>query len=63
MKHWNDLGEKEKSQLLQFPAYISLLASTSAHGIDSKEKKAALKLTHIKTFAGDPMLMDFSLQF
>ena len=59
MKHWNDLGEKEKRQLLLFPAYISLLASASTHGIDNKELKAALKLTHIKTFAGDPMLMDF----
>jgi hypothetical protein len=59
MKHWNDLSEKERRQLLLFPAYISLLASTSAGGIDNKEKKAALKLTHIKTFAGDPILIDY----
>lgn len=59
MKRWNDLSEKEKQQLLLFPAYASLLASTAREGMDNKEKKAALKLTHIKTFAGDPMLIDF----
>ncbi|MBZ5859426.1 hypothetical protein [Flavihumibacter profundi] len=59
MKHYNDLGEKERAQLLKFPAYISLLASTAANGIDKKEKKAVVKLTHIKTFSCDPLLADF----
>lgn len=59
MKRWNDLNEDEKKQLLLFPAYISLLASTAEWGIDKKEKQAALRLTHIKTFSSDPMLFDF----
>jgi len=59
MKHWSDLNEKERKQLLLYPAYISLLASTAEGGIDKKEKRAALKLTHIKTFSSDPMLFDF----
>lgn len=59
MKHYRDLSEKEKVQLLQFPAYISLLASTADDGIDEQEKRTAVKLTHIKTFSSDPLLSDF----
>lgn len=59
MKQWHDLNERDQKQLLLYPAYISLLASTAENGIDKKEKKAALKLTHIKTFASDPILFDF----
>lgn len=59
MKQWNELNEKDKKLLLRFPAYISLLASTAEGGIDKKEKNVALKLTHIKAFASDPLLLDF----
>lgn len=59
MKHYNDLNESDKKQLLQFPAYISLLASTMEEGIGEREKQVAVKLTHVKTFAGDPLVADF----
>ncbi len=59
MRQWNELNEKDKKQLLRFPAYISLLASTGENGMDKQEKNAALKLAHIKTFASDPELRDF----
>lgn len=59
MKHYRDLSAKEKDQLLKFPAYISLLASTADDGIDEQEKRTAVKLTHIKTFSSDPLLSDF----
>lgn len=59
MKHYRDLSEKEKDQLLKFPAYVSLLASTAGGGIDEQEKRTAVKLTHIKTFSSDPLLSDF----
>ncbi len=59
MKHFKDLNEKEKEQLLLFPSYISLAASTVGEGIDEKEKKAAIKLTHVKTFSSDPELTNF----
>jgi hypothetical protein len=59
MKDYKDLNKEEREQLLKFPAYISLLASTAADGIDKQEKKAAVKLTHIKTFSCDPMLSGF----
>ena len=59
MKTFQDLSEQDQAQLLKFPAYISLLASTSENGLDKKEKKAVVKLTHIRTFTTDPLLSDF----
>lgn len=59
MKHYDDLTEKEKEPLLKFPAYISLLTSTSKDGIDKEEKDTAIKITHVKTFSGDPMILGF----
>ena len=59
MKTFQDLNEQDQAQLLKFPAYISLLASTSEKGLDKKEKKAVVKLTHIRTFTSDPLLSDF----
>lgn len=59
MKQYQELTKEEKEQLLKFPAYISLLASTAEEGIDKEEKKAAVKLTHIKTFSCNPLLKDF----
>lgn len=45
--------------MFKFPAYISLLAASADSGLDKAEKRAAVKLTHIKTFSCDPMLSDF----
>jgi hypothetical protein len=59
MNHYRDLSEEDRQQLLKFPAYISLLASTHENGIDQKEKRSVVKLTHIKTFSSVPLLADF----
>jgi len=59
MKHYNDLNEKEKEQLLKFPVYISLLAATAGTGMDKDEKDTAMRITHVKSFASDPVLIDF----
>ena len=59
MKHYDDLTEKEKEPLLKFPAYMSLLTSTAKDGIDKEEKNAAIKITHLKTFSSDPMIISF----
>jgi hypothetical protein len=53
------LDERECSQLLKFPAYISLLAANSVGGLDVREMKAVMKLTHIRTFTCEPILADF----
>lgn len=59
MKHYKDLSEKEKVTLLKLPAYMSLLTSTSKDGIDKEEIKTAVKITHVKTFSSDPILIEF----
>ena len=59
MEHFKNLSESEKEQLVRFPAYISLLASTAENGIDKQEKNAAVKLTHVKTYSCDPLLSGF----
>ncbi len=59
MKHYSDLNESEKKQLLKLPAYMSLLTSTTEAGIDKEEKDTALKITHVKAYSSDPILVDF----
>lgn len=59
MKHYSDLNESEKKQLLKLPAYMSLLTSTTEAGIDKEEKNTAVKITHVKAYSSDPILVDF----
>lgn len=59
MNNLKALNAHETEQLLKFPAYISLLASTAEEGIDDEEKNAAVKLTHIKTYSCNPLLAEF----
>jgi hypothetical protein len=59
MKLFKNLKENEKSMLLKFPAYISLLAANSDGEFDDVEKKEAIYFTHIKTFSCDSLLSDF----
>ena len=59
MKHYSDLSESEKKQLLKLPAYMSLLTSTTEAGIDKEEKDTAVKITHVKAYSSDPILVDF----
>ena len=59
MELLNDLEESERRALLRYPAYVTLLASTNQDGLDEKEKKVALKLSHIKTFSCEPLLEPF----
>jgi chorismate mutase len=59
MKDFKNLTTEEYNKLLQFPAYISLLAANVDGYLDDAEKDAAAELTHIKTFSGDPLLVKF----
>jgi len=61
VKHelFKKLSVGEKGALLKFPVYISLLAAENDDKLDEDEKKAAIKLSHIKTFSCDPLLAEF----
>lgn len=62
MKDFTELADNDRALLLQFPAYISLLAANSDEEMDENEKKAAAWLTHIKTFSTEPILHPFYKQ-
>ncbi|MBS1946541.1 MAG: hypothetical protein JST47_02130 [Bacteroidetes bacterium] len=59
MDGFTSLNKEDRMQLLKYPAYISLLASASGSDLDKKELMTAIKLTHVRTFAGDPLLAGF----
>ena len=60
MDTYKNLPEIQKAQLRKFPAYITLLAASyHNHGMDEKEKQAAIKFTHVKSFKSEPLLTDF----
>ncbi len=59
MKSFEDLNPRDKALLLKFPAYVSLLAANNDDSLDRTEKKAAIKICHIKTFSCDPLLAGF----
>ena len=59
MKGFENLDRVEQQQPLNYPVYVSLLASNSDGTIDEKEKQEALHLTHLKTFSGDALLRDY----
>ena len=59
MKLFKNLSVLEKSELLKFPAYISMLAANINDKLDEEEKKAVVKLSHTATFACNPLLTEF----
>jgi hypothetical protein len=59
MLKFKNLSVQENMALLNFPAYISLLAANNDGILDEAEKKSALKLAHIKPFTCDPLLTEF----
>jgi len=60
MTTYHDLPDRDKTSLLKFPVYISLLAANyHNNGMDKKEKKTAIEFAHIKSFEHDPVLADF----
>lgn len=59
MTSFGNLSPQDKDAILKYPSYISLLAANSDGTIDEKEKKSAIKLSHIKTYSCDPVLSEF----
>ncbi len=53
------LSAYEKELLLKAPVLLSILASSTDHKVDRKEKKEAIELSHLRTFTSPPMLQDF----
>jgi len=56
---YKDLSENERNMLLEFPAYVSLLAANADGHMSDKEKQKAGSYTHMKTYSCDPLLTPF----
>ncbi len=59
MKPFENLSQQEKDAMLKYPCYISLLAANKNGKIDEREKKEAIKFSHIKTYSCNPLLSKF----
>src|SRR3954465_5697229 len=59
MAQRTSLTNSEWEQLYKLPAYISLLAANHDGNLDKQERKAAIKLSHIKTYSCNPLLTSF----
>jgi hypothetical protein len=57
MKPFKELTESQNKKLLKLPCLISLLAAN--YKLDTKERQAAIKFSHIKTYSCDPLLFKF----
>jgi hypothetical protein len=53
------ITNQEHNLLLQFPAFVSLLAANTDGVLDQEEKDSARELAHTKTFSCDPLLRNF----
>lgn len=59
MKNFEMLTKSELDLLLNYPAYIALLAVNKDATIDEDEKKAGAKFLHIKTYSCNPLFSEF----
>jgi hypothetical protein len=59
MEFFKNLNAEESEVLLKFPIYITLYAANGDSHLDEAEKKAAIELSHIKTFSCDSILAEF----
>jgi len=61
MNPFKKLSVKENETLLEFPAYISLLATNNDCIFNEAEKKSAINFAHMKTLSRHPLLTEFYL--
>jgi hypothetical protein len=59
MNPFKQLSAKENEVLLNYPAYISLLAANGDGIFDEAEKKTAIEFAHLKTYSTLPALNKF----
>lgn len=53
------LTEEERELLYKAPALVSVLASCAVNAIDETRKRDAIKLSHLKTFTANPVLIPY----
>ena len=59
IKYFEKLTKEEITLLLKAPVLVSVLASSKDREISNEEKADAIKLSHLKTFTADPILLSY----
>jgi hypothetical protein len=59
IRQFEILTSEEQQLLLKAPVLVSVLASCSLNNVSEAQKSDAIKLSHIKTFTADPLLLSY----
>lgn len=59
IRQMEHLNPNEQRLLLSAPVLVSVLASCSLNTVNEYKKADAIKLSHIKTFTADPLLLPY----
>jgi hypothetical protein len=62
LKQFENLTDEEQELLLSAPALVSVMSSCSYNSINDLKKEDAIKLSHIKTFTADPLLIPYYIE-
>jgi hypothetical protein len=62
IKQLEKLSEEEQDLLLKAPVLVSVMSSCSFNSVNDLKKEDAIKLSHIKTFTADPLLIPYYLE-
>ena len=59
ISQFENLTAEEKELLFRAPVLVSVLASCSFNEVDKIKKADAIKLSHLKTFTANPVLLSY----
>jgi hypothetical protein len=59
VKQFENLTDEEQELLLKAPVLVSVMSSCSFNSVNELKKEDAIKLSHIKTFTADPILLSY----
>lgn len=62
IKRFENLSVEDQSLLLNAPVLLSVLVSSSPAEVNKGQKADAIKLSHLKTFTADPLLIPFYVE-
>lgn len=62
LKQFENLTAEEQELLFTAPVLVSVMSSCSYNNVNQLKKEDAIKLSHIKTFTADPMLISYYIE-
>ena len=62
VKQFENLTDEEQELLLSAPVLVSVMSSCAFNTVNDLKKEDAIKLSHIKTFTADPLLIPYYIE-